>query len=525
MYKKSIESTVGASRMLRKILDYQMSFFEKGKPLHKLRPLVSAGDTFFYEAAINTRKGPHIRDAVDLKRWMILVILGLLPCILWAIWNTGLQKYVYSSGSASLMKEYLLASASFSGYFDFAAKDNRFLEIIWLGLLGFIPIVIISYVVGGLWEGLFAVIRGHEIAEGFLVTGMLYPLVLPATIPYWMVAVGVSFGIVIGKELFGGSGMNILNPALTCRCFLFFAYPNKMSGDVWVGTDPTVVSTSIAKMNQTLTEEGQIGPYDAITQATPLGKFNISTDIKRIQVDAIATNTVGSDVSTYSEVETYFKYWNDKGGHNATLGQLSPEQLKSFVTDAVPQGGLGLAQDNFQQAYEFAGFQYGVGLDSNADLFLGNMTGCMGETSTIAILIGAIILIGVGVGSWRTMLAVGIGAYVTALLFEVFSSIGPHGGAWNPAKFSLPAYKHLIVGGLAFGLVFMATDPVSSPGMNRSRWYYGILIGVVTIIIRTVNPAYPEGVMLAILFANVFAPVIDHIVVRNFRRRRRVKTS
>jgi Na+-transporting NADH:ubiquinone oxidoreductase subunit B len=512
--------------MLRKILDYQLSFFEKGKPLHRLKPLVSAGDTFFYEPSLNTRTGPHIRDAVDLKRWMIIVVFALMPCILWAIWNTGVQSFVYSSSNASLMKEYLMASASFNSYFEFIVKNDRWITILLLGLQAFLPVVIISYVVGGLWEAFFACVRGHEIAEGFLVTGILYPLILPPSIPYWMVAVGVSCGVVIGKELFGGSGMNILNPALTARCFLFFAYPNKVSGDVWVGTNPTQIQQSLATMNQNLTEEGQLNPFDGFSQATPLSKFNISTDIKRIQVDAIASNTLGDKVETFEHVNQYFNYWNEQGSYNATLGQLSPEQLKTFVTDSVSQGGLGLAQDQFQTAYEFAGLNYGLGNEGNWNFFFGNMLGSMGETSVFCCLLGVILLVWLGIGSWRTMVAMGIGAYVTALIFQMFSShFGIHDGAWNPAKYAFPAYKHLLVGGLAFGLVFMVTDPVSSPGMNRSKWLYGLLVGMLVIVIRTVNPAYPEGVMLAILFGNVFAPLLDHSAIRNYRRKRRVTTS
>ena len=186
--------------MLRKILDYKLSFFEKGKPLYPLRPLVGAADTFFYEAGENTKQGPHIRDAIDLKRWMIMVIFALLPCIAMAVWNSGLQKFVYASGDYHLMEEYLSSRVSFQGYMDFALKDHRFLKILQLGAMAFLPVMLISYAVGGFWEGVFACLRRHEIAEGFLVTGMLYPLILPSTIPYWMVAVGVSAGPVHARQ-------------------------------------------------------------------------------------------------------------------------------------------------------------------------------------------------------------------------------------------------------------------------------------------------------------------------------------
>ena len=185
--------------MLRKLLDLQLSLTEEGKPLHKLRPLITAGDTFLYEAPINTSKGPHIRDAVDIKRWMLLVVIALIPCTLMAIWNTGLQKFIYAGGDYRIMNEYLAASTSFSEYFAFAGKDDRWMTILKYGLGAFLPIVFISYAVGGLWEGIFAVARGHEISEGFLVTGILYALILPPTIPYWMVAVGVSIGVVLSK--------------------------------------------------------------------------------------------------------------------------------------------------------------------------------------------------------------------------------------------------------------------------------------------------------------------------------------
>ena len=515
-----IKTRVGFETMLRRLLDFQLSLAEKGKPLQRLHPLIEAGDTFFYEPAINTKQGPHIRDAVDLKRWMVMVVFALTPCILMAIWNTGLQKLVYASGDFRLMEEYLAASTSFADYFDFVAKDNRFLSILQLGAMAFFPVVLISYAVGGLWEGLFACIREHPIAEGFLVTGILYPLVLPSTIPYWMVAVGVSAGVVIGKELFGGTGMNIMNPALTCRAFLFFTFPGKMSGDVWVGTNPTIVKNSLLQMNT----EGTRGELDGFTQATPLGLFNITEDIKRVHVDAIATNNLGSDVGTYGVIERQFQQWTASGGEGI-LGQLTPTQMKSFVTATIDQGGLGLAPENYQAAYEYTGLNYGIGLFSDANMFFGNQLGCMGETSALACLIGAAMLIHCGVGSWRSMFSMLLATFLTALLFQWGAGFGIDDGAWNPAKFALPAYKHLIMGGLAFGAVFMCTDPVSSPGMQSARWIYGAFIGIVAVVIRTINPAYPEGVMLAILLGNVFAPLFDHYAVQNFRKRRRARVA
>lgn len=505
--------------MLRRILDYQLYLTEEGKRLHRARPLVEAIDTFLYEAPANTMRGPHIRDSVDVKRWMMLVVIALIPCIIMALWNTGLQTFVYTSGNPKLMDEYLTSATSLSGYFDFAFKDSRYLTILKMGFLALFPIVVISYLAGGLCEALFAVVRKHEISEGFLVTGILYALILPSTIPYWMVAVGVIAGVTLSKEVFGGSGMNIVNPALACRAFLFFTFPSKMSGDIWVGTNPTTVRESLLKMNQ----EAQTSSLDAYSQATPLTRFNVTPEIKRIHVDAIASNNLGHDVGSYESLQNHFNKWNATAHHDATLGQLAPDQLRSFVTSPLPEGGLGLSSSYYDDAYHFSSLNYGFGHDGNWNFFLGDRLGSMGETSVLACLLGAIILIWTGIGSWRTMVGMGLGAYITALLFETASHLfGLDGGAWNPAVFGFPAYKHLLLGGLAFGLVFMATDPVSSPTTKLGRWIYGALAGVVTIVIRTINPAYPEGVMLAILMANVFAPLIDTYCIQ-FSRRRSLK--
>ncbi len=510
--------------MLRKLLDYQLSLVEKGKRLHRIRPLITATDTFLYEAPLNTIKRPHIRDAIDVKRWMVIVVFALIPCILWALWNTGLQTFVYSSGDYKLMNEYLSGSSTLQGYLDFVAKDNRYLTILKLGFLALLPLTIISYAVGGFWEGVFACARGHEISEGFLVTGILYVLILPSTIPYWMAAVGVSVGVILAKEVFGGSGMNIVNPALACRAFLFFTFPGKMSGDVWVGTNPTFIRQSLIKMNQ----DAHTTPIDGFTQATKLAQFNITTEVKRIHVDAIASNNLGHDVTTYDSIEKAFNKWNSLGSHQATLGELTQEQLKNFVTTPLPEGGLGLSPGYYEDAYHFSALDHGIGHNSDWGFFFGDKLGSMGETSILACLIGALILIYTGVGSWRTMVAMGLGAYITALCFQWGSKLlGVDSGAWLPAQYGFPAYKHLLLGGLAFGLVFMATDPVSSPSMNSAKWIYGAFCGLVTIIIRVINPAYPEGVMLAILMGNVFAPLFDYYAVRNYRRRstQRVRAS
>lgn len=503
--------------MLRKFLDFQLSLTEKGKPLHRLRPLVQAGDTFLYEPPCVTKKGPHIRDAVDIKRWMLIVIIALLPCILMAIWNTGLQKFVYSSGNYTLMDEYLASTTSLSDYFAFAAKESRWLTIIKEGFFILLPLVVISYAVGGFWEALFASVRGHEISEGFLVTGILYVLILPPTIPYWMAAVGISIGVIFSKEVFGGVGMNIVNPALACRAFMFFAYPGKMSGNVWAGSNPAVVRESLLKMNQ----DANTSSLDGYTQASKLAQFNVPPDISRIHVDAIATNNLGDNVGTIETIKQFFSKWNAIGDHQATLGEMTQDQMRNFVTSPFSEGGLGLSAGYFEDAYHFASLNYGFGHNSDWGFFLGDKLGCLGETSTLACLLGAAFLIFTGVGSWRTMLSMTLGAFVTALLFQLGSTyLAADGGAWSPAQFGFPAYKHLLVGGLAFGLVFMLTDPVSSPAMNSAKWIYGAFCGVIAIVIRVINPAFPEGVMLAILMGNVFAPLFDHYAAHHYRKRR-----
>lgn len=503
--------------MLRKFLDWQLSLTEKGKPLEKLHPLIQAADTFLYEAPNKTTRGPHIRDAVDIKRWMILVVVALIPCTLMAIWNTGLQDMVYSSGDAKLMKEYLGSLGSFSDYVNFATKDSRFLTILWNGLKIFVPIAVISYAVGGLCEALFAVARGHEISEGFLVSGILYALILPPTIPYWMVAVGVAAGIVLAKEVFGGSGMNIMNPALSCRAFLFFTFPGRMSGNVWVGSNPTMVRDSLVKMNQ----EAGLSSLDGYSQATRLNLFNVAPDIKKIHVDAIATNNLGDKVGSFDVIKEQFAAWNKDGA--LKLGELTQDQLKQFVTSPMVDGGLGLSPGYYEDAYQFSGLNFGIGpLNSDWGFFLGNKLGCLGETSTLACLLGAIFLIWTGIASWRTMLAMLLGAFLTASLFEWGSHfLGQDGGAFLSAQYAFPAYKHLLLGGLAFGLVFMATDPVSSPSLAPAKWIYGLFCGMVAIIIRIINPAYPEGVMLAILMGNVFAPLFDYYTALFMRKRRK----
>ena len=483
---------------------------EEGRKLRLFRPLVEALDTFLYSVPLKTTRGPHIRDFIDLKRWMVIVFFALLPCSLVAIWNGGVQGYVYGAGSYALMESYLTASASFSSYFAFVFGEGHFLPILRIGLSTFLPILFISYLVGGLCEALFAVIRRYEISEGFLVTGLLFALILPSTIPYWMVAIGVAAGVIIGKEIFGGTGMNILNPALVCRAFLFFAFPAQMTGPIWVGENPTLIQESISVMNKG-------GSHDGVSQASGLNLFNISSSIKRIHVDAIAL-TFREEIPTKNTILTQFKKWAPAGE------KLDATNIKAFLTAPIQEAGLGLSDEHYSDALNFAKLQYGQGILTDGNFFFGNRIGSLGETSILASLLGAFLLIITRIGSWRTMLGVTLGAYLCALIFQLGSElIGPYSGAMNPAKFAFPAYKHFLLGSLVFGLVFMATDPVSSPALPGARYLYGILVGALVIIIRVINPAFPEGVMLAILFGNVFAPLFDHYALNFYRRRRRAK--
>lgn len=466
-----------------------------GMDKHFFSPLKQALATFVREPAATTTSRPHIRDGVDLKRWMMLVVFALVPCIAMAIWNSGVQSLVYGSGDLALYNDYVTASSSLSSYFAFVAPHVG--KIIALGCYAFVPIMILSYAVGGFWEVLFACVRRHEISEGFLVTGMLYALILPSTLPYWMVALGISVGVVLGKEIFGGTGMNILNPALVARCFLFFTFPQNMTGDVWVGTNTTTISRSIEAM-------------DGVTQETSLGIYNISPDVKRAHVEAIGLQ-MGLDLPSKPYLLPYLKRW---GG--SSFSDLSYAQLENFVTKE-----LKLSSELFQNAYRYAEMHFGRGRFSWGNELFGNMLGSMGETSKLAVVLGAALLILVGIASWRTMLAVVIGALFAASLFYFGSlSIGVSGGIWNPAKYALFPVRHLLIGSLAFGLVFMATEPVTSPKQSFAKWWYGLLIGAVVIVIRVINPAFPEGVMLAILFGNVFSPLFDYYAVRRFRKLR-----
>ncbi len=384
-------------KALRRYIDKIKPNFVKGGKYEKLQSTFEGFETFLFVPNTVTTTGAHVRDSVDMKRTMALVVMALVPAMLFGMWNTGYQYHLSIGAESSLWGNF------------------------WYGFLRVLPLIVVSYVVGLGIEFIFAQIRGHEINEGFLVSGILIPLIVPIDVPLWMLAVATAFAVIIGKEVFGGTGMNILNPALTARAFLFFAYPGWMSGDtVW-----------ISKLTK-----GE-GIIDGFSGATPLA-------------EAAAGNT-----------------------------------------------------DNIPSVW---------------DMFLGIIPGSVGETSTLAILIGAVILIYTGVGSWKIITSVFAGGLVMGLILNLF--------AVNPFM-EIPAWQHLIMGGFAFGAVFMATDPVTAAQTERGKWIYGFLVGIMAILIRVLNPAYPEGVMLAILLMNVFAPLIDHYVVEaNIKRRlKRAKIS
>ncbi len=393
-------------KLIRSILDKQEKHFLKGGKLEKFFPLYEAVDTFLYTPAAPTRTASHVRDLMDLKRMMMTVVIALIPAVLMAVYNTGLQANLGMEELGLISSNHWQARVI--EWLGIGFDPSNILGNMAFGALYFLPVYLVTIAVGGFWEVLFAIVRKHEVNEGFLVTSLLFPLILPPNIPYWQVALGISFGVVIGKEVFGGVGMNILNPALTARAFLFFAYPAEISGDkVWVAVD-------------------------GLSRATALAQFADST----MEV-------------TYS--------W--------------------------------------------------------MDAFLGFIPGSMGETSALACLIGAVILIATKVGSWKIMLSVVIGMLATSL------GLNAIGSATNP-MFNLAPYWHFVIGGFAFGTVFMATDPVSASMTEQGKYVYGFLIGFFTVLVRVVNPAFPEGVMLAILFMNVFAPIIDkYFINQNIKRR------
>jgi len=410
-------------KVLRDALDSVHPYFEKGAILEKAYPVFEALDTFLYTPGETTKKVTHVRDGIDLKRMMSMVVLALVPVTLFGMWNVG-----YQANSAIVKMDAAEAAYTFDWhhtihtFIGFGHDPTNFLDNFVYGAIFFIPIYAVCMFVGGHIELIFSVLRGHEINEGFLVTGLLFPLTLPATIPLWQVAIGIAFGVIIAKEVFGGTGRNFLNVALTSRAFLYFAYAGQISGDrVWTAVD-------------------------GFSGATALGQMAIA-----------------------------------KGNAVASLASVQ-----------YPWGSEAIT---LQSA------------------FLGTIQGCVGETSTLLCAVGAAILIASGIGSWRIMAGVVAGVIGMSLLLN-----GTDSG--TNAMFSIPFYWHLSIGGLAFGLVYMATDPVSASMTESGKWTYGILIGALTVLIRVINPAFPEGIMLAILFGNVFAPLIDYFVVQSNIRRR-----
>ena len=402
---------------LERLLEKAGRQFEPGRPLAKFHAVFEAADTFLMTPPSVTRGASHVRDALDLKRMMTIVVIAMLPCVLMAMYNTGLQ--------ANLAIDPAKAAA-LAGWrhdliriFGVGYSPQSVLACFFHGSLYFLPLYIVTMAAGGLWEVLFAVVRRHEINEGFLVTGLIFPLTLPATLPLWQAALGISFGVVVAKEIFGGTGMNFVNPALAARAFVFFAYPADISGDkVWTAVPPGAV-------------------VDGFSGATLLGQMRQMT------------------------------------------------------------GPFG------EHAFSWA------------NAFIGLEPGSLGETSALACLAGAAILVVTGVGSWRTMAGVAAGTAAMAILLN---AVGSHTNAW----FAVPFWWHMVLGGWAFGTAFMATDPVTSPFTDKGKLIYGFLIGAFVVLIRVVNPAYPEAMMLVILFMNVMAPLIDFGFVKsNIKRRAR----
>lgn len=395
--------------------------FTEGGKLSKFYVVYDALETFAFTPGHVTKKGAHIRDGIDLKRTMFLVIVAMVPALLFGMWNVGHQYYL-SIGEVATSDPLT------------AMLWDKF----WVGLIKTLPLIVVSYGVGLGIEFVFAGLRGHAINEGFLVSGMLIPLIMPVDVPLWMVAVATAFAVVIGKEVFGGTGMNILNVALTARAFLFFAYPKQMSGEIWIHN----VGESAAN--------GAL--VDGYTGATALGQL---------------ANTVGKPING-SEA-------------SSIMGMFDSGAMFSF--------------DN---------------------AFFGLIPGCIGETSALAIIIGALILLWTGIGSWRIMLSFLLGGLTMGWIFNLFGA---------NAYMTLDPLHQIMLGGFMFGMVFMATDPVTAAQTNTGKLIYGFFGGLFSIMIRVFNPAYPEGVMMAILFMNVMAPMIDHYVIQANIKRRMKRTA
>lgn len=403
-------------KFLRKFFDNQEKHFKEGGKLKGLYYVYEAFDTILFTPGKRTPGASHIRDAMDFKRIMMVVIYALVPAIIMGLYNTGYQANLVLAGLEEAAIQAQGWRVGLLTGLGIGLDPGNVFACFLHGLLYFLPIYIVTMLVGLFWEFLFCCVRKHEMHEGFLVTGLLFPLILPPTIPLWQVAIGISFGVVIGKEVFGGVGMNIFNPALMARAFLFFAYPAGITGNaVWVAVD-------------------------GVTKATPLAK-------------------------------------------------------------AAEAGVTGLVEAGSNLAASWW------------DAFIGIIPGSIGETSTLACLIGAFILVVTGIGSWRIMVSILVGMVGLSLFLNVI------GSSTNP-MFGVTPIWHLVLGGFAFGTVFMATDPVSAAITKKGKYYYGLLIGCLVVLIRVINPAYPEGMMLAILFGNMCAPLIDYVYIKkNIKRR------
>jgi Na+-transporting NADH:ubiquinone oxidoreductase subunit B len=453
--------------------------------------LKDATKSFLTLSNQKSQSAPFLRDCIDLKRIMMLVVIALIPCTLVAWINTGLQDFVYTNNDPRLIQEYLSASQSMITLTQFCLKYAT--HILLKGAyLFFIPLIII-YTTGGLIEAFFATIEKKQISEGFLVTGILTALILPPTLPYWMIVFGVATGLILSKELFGGTGMNIFNPALTIRCILYFTFPTYMTGQVFV-------------------EKNNNSTY--ITSASALSAQNsLPAQIKNIHIQAIGS-IYSQPVSHENEIRLMLAKYNP----TLELYKMSVDEVDSFVTS---QRGLGLSRADLSRAKEFTQLYFGVGLWSNTNLISGNMIGSMGETSKIAIVLGAIFLIFVRLVSLRIIVSMILGALCLNFALQL-STMGP----FSSAAFALPIYKQFLIGSFLFGLIFMATEPVTAPKNRRAQYIYGFLIGVLTILIRLMNPAYVEGVMLAILIGNACSSLMDYTAINAKRKKllKRLKT-
>ncbi len=433
-------------KFLRNFLDKQKPNFEKGGKWEKYHAVFEAHETLLFTPKTTTKStGVQVRDAVDMKRFMMTVVIAMIPCLIFGMFNTGYQHYLAMGKGVEFLS----------------------LEAFLFGAQKVLPIVAVSYAVGLGIEFVFGTINRHPINEGFLVTGMLIPLVLPATIPLWMLALAVAFAVVLGKEVFGGTGMNIFNVALTARAFLYFAYPTYMSGDVWTYLPQEKAEIVAGYSGAT--------PLSIIAEASNKASASKDLIIEAVQrADRFPSTENSALVAQAKEI-------------SATLNS------GTSVVDSFAHSGYG---DGFYEIY---------------NMFMGFIPGAIGETSVLMCLLGAFLLIFTGVGSWKIIISVFAGAGATGLLMNAL-----HLNEYM----AMPAQYHLVIGGLAFGAVFMATDPVTAAQTEKGKWIYGFLIGFFTIMIRVFNGAYPEGIMLAILLMNVFAPLIDYFVVQSNKKRR-----